>query len=57
MERYIIKGCGNIHEIIATLKTLQAIFGKGAALSTVARQHLKIVIDNQINEIKKDGKI
>lgn len=55
MERYIIKGCGNIHEITTTLKTLQAIFGKGATLSTVAQvvqaQKLKNTIDEQLKKL------
>lgn len=52
MEKYIIKASGTMPEIIAALKTLQAISGRGATLADVARQHLKIVIDNQINNIK-----
>ena len=52
MSKYIIKASGTMAEITTTLKTLQAIFGKGCPLSTVASLRLKIVIDNQINNIK-----
>lgn len=36
MENYIIKGCGTIDEICASLKAIQAIFGKNATLAEVA---------------------
>lgn len=42
-KRYIIKTSGKISDVIATLKTFQAIFGKGATLS-------------DIEKILKDGK-
>ena len=36
MNNYIIKGCGNIQDVTKALKTLRAMFGKGATLSDVA---------------------
>lgn len=54
MTKYIIKGCGNINEIEKSLKTIRAMFGKGATLSTVARYlQVKKTIDNQLKEIYK----
>lgn len=53
---YIIKACGNIQDVAKQLKTIQAIFGKGATLSdvaTVARySSVRQVVKNQF---EKDG--
>lgn len=52
MTKNIIKSSGTINEILNQLKTLQAIFGKGATLSTVARyKQVKNTIEKQLNKI------
>ena len=53
----IIKTSGKISEIIATLKTLQAIFGEGATLSTVAIKTRYNILENALqNQFGKDAK-
>ena len=37
MDKMIIKGAGTINEICTALKTMQAVFGKGATLAEVER--------------------
>lgn len=57
MKQYIIKGCGNIHEITKALKTLQATFGKGATLSDVATvARYSKVLQAERKQFEKDGK-
>ena len=57
MKQYIIKGCGNIHEITSQIKTLQAIFGKGATLSDVATAaRYSKVLQAERKQFEKDGK-
>ena len=57
MENYIIKGCGTIDEICASLKAIQAIFGKNATLSEVATAtrygRLMTTAHRQIDEIER----
>ena len=52
MNNYIIKSCGTISEIIATLKTLQTIAGQGSTLSDVATlshfAQLQKIVKNQL---------
>lgn len=58
--QYIIKGCGNINDISKAIKTLQATFGKGATLSTVAAVTMKAkesyLYNVILNQFGKDGK-
>ena len=35
MDKYIIKGSGNIQDICKMLKVIQSIFGEGATLSEI----------------------
>ena len=60
MDNYIIKGCGTIDEICTALKTMQAVFGKGAKLSEVEREtravQLKNAISRQFEEIERGHK-
>ena len=49
-DKYIIKSCGQMPQIIATLKTLQAIFGKGATLSQIAAPIRYIILNQALKE-------
>lgn len=57
MDNYIIKGAGTIDEICTALKTMQAVFGKGAKISEVAKAtratQLSTAIANQLEEIER----
>lgn len=60
MQKYVIKNVGTIQDTINQIKTLQAIFGKGATLchvATVAQEIKKNYLYNVIlNQFEKDGK-
>ena len=52
----ILKASGSMLEIIATLKTLQAIFGESATLSTVAIKTRYNILENALqDQFGKDG--
>jgi hypothetical protein len=57
MEKYIIKGCGTIDEILTALKTMQAVFGKNATLEEVATAtrygRLTATVNRQLEEIER----
>ena len=53
MSNYIIKATGNINDVITALKTLKTIYG-GATLSDVAGHQLKIIVNEQLKNIKKE---
>ena len=54
MDKYIIKSCGKMSEIIAALKTLKTITGNGATVSDVVTltNYTKItnIVKNQFNK-------
>ena len=55
MEIYIIKASGTMSEIIAALKTLSTIAGKGATLSDVATLKRFINYDRIVkNQFEKE---
>ena len=57
MDNYIIKGCGTFDEICTALKTMQAVFGKEARLTELARAtrygRLMAITNRQIEEIER----
>ena len=60
MQQYVIKSSGTIQDALNQIKTLQAIFGQGATLSTVATVATEIKKDYLynviLNQFEKDGK-
>ena len=57
MDKMIIKGAGTIDEIRTALKTMQAVFGKNARLTEVAKAtrygRLTDTMNRQIEEIAR----
>lgn len=52
----ILKASGSMLDILATLKTLQTIFGESATLSTVAIKTRYNILENALqNQFGKDG--
>lgn len=57
MDKMIIKGAGTIDEICTALKTLSAVFGKGARLTEIATAtrygRLTAITNRQLEEIER----